>query len=310
MADPVLKKITALTQIDAVAATDVMPIVDTSEPNASLKNKKVRADQITVFLASQLSSDVVENAKIKDAAVTAGKLATDAVETAKIKNLNVTTGKIADNAVSNTKLRDSGAMSVIGRSANSTGDPADITAGTDGYVLRRSGTTLGFGQVASAGIASSAVSAAKLATDAVETAKIKDLNVTTEKIADNAVTEAKLGAIKRTVAIPVFGREDAVIAKNFVRIFSWPPMLNGHVVVGASAVLLGAVSSSGAVAMTLTNQNGTMATISIAQGAWSASAGSINATYDEAASFATFSINVTSAGSGAKGLTVYLEVLG
>lgn len=37
------------------------------------------------------------------------------------------------------------ALSVIGRSANTTGDVANIQAGTDGFVLRRSGTTLGFG---------------------------------------------------------------------------------------------------------------------------------------------------------------------
>jgi hypothetical protein len=58
---------------------------------------------------------------------------------------NATT--IAANVVSNTKLRDSVALSVIGRSANSTGDPSDIVAGTDGHILRRSGTTLGFGTV-------------------------------------------------------------------------------------------------------------------------------------------------------------------
>jgi hypothetical protein len=78
---------------------------------------------------------------------------------------------IAANAVTNTKLRDSSALSVIGRSANSTGDPADIAAGTDGHVLRRSGTTLGFGTVATAGIANDAVSNAKLANMA--TARIK-----------------------------------------------------------------------------------------------------------------------------------------
>ncbi len=52
---------------------------------------------------------------------------------------------IANNAVTDGKLRDSGALSVIGRSANSSGDPADISAGTDHQVLRRSGTSLGFG---------------------------------------------------------------------------------------------------------------------------------------------------------------------
>jgi hypothetical protein len=69
---------------------------------------------------------------------------------------------IAANAVSNTKLRDSSALSVIGRSANSTGDPADIAASVDGQVLRRSGTTLGFGTVATAGITDAAVTYAKI----------------------------------------------------------------------------------------------------------------------------------------------------
>lgn len=75
------------------------------------------------------------------------------------------------NVVSNTKLRDSAALSVIGRSANSTGDPADIAAGTDGHVLRRSGTSLGFGTIATAGIANDAVSNTKLANMAQSTIK-------------------------------------------------------------------------------------------------------------------------------------------
>ena len=67
------------------------------------------------------------------------------------------------NGISNAKLRDSGALSVIGRSANSTGDPADIsaTAATDA-VLRESGSVLGFGTVATAGIADNAVTDVKL----------------------------------------------------------------------------------------------------------------------------------------------------
>lgn len=70
---------------------------------------------------------------------------------------------IANDAVSNAKLRNSGALSVIGRSANSTGDPADIsaTAASD-QVLRESGSVLGFGTIATAGIANDAVTYAKI----------------------------------------------------------------------------------------------------------------------------------------------------
>jgi len=75
---------------------------------------------------------------------------------------NGATWTIDNNTVSDAKLRDSAALSVIGRSANSTGDPADIATSADGDVLRRSGTTLGFGAIATAGITNDAVTDAKL----------------------------------------------------------------------------------------------------------------------------------------------------
>ena len=58
-----------------------------------------------------------------------------------------TTLTIDDNAVSNAKLRDSAAVSVIGRSANSAGDPADIAAGANDRVLRRVSDAVDFGQL-------------------------------------------------------------------------------------------------------------------------------------------------------------------
>jgi len=69
---------------------------------------------------------------------------------------------IADKAVTNEKMRDSSALSVVGRSANSVGVPADIAAGTDGHVLRRSGTAVGFGQIAAAGITNGVIDASKI----------------------------------------------------------------------------------------------------------------------------------------------------
>lgn len=47
---------------------------------------------------------------------------------------------------------DGSALSVLGRAANTAGALASIVAGTDGHVLRRSGTTLGFGLVVAAGL--------------------------------------------------------------------------------------------------------------------------------------------------------------
>lgn len=54
---------------------------------------------------------------------------------------------IGAGVVTSAMLRNSAALSVIGRSVNSTGVPADISAGSDNQVLRRSGTSLDFGAV-------------------------------------------------------------------------------------------------------------------------------------------------------------------
>lgn len=58
---------------------------------------------------------------------------------------NTTT--IANNAVTDAKLRDSVAVSVIGRSANSSGDPADIAAAGNNTVLKRASNALSFAAV-------------------------------------------------------------------------------------------------------------------------------------------------------------------
>ena len=300
MAEPVTRKIDTLPTALTVANNDELIVMDVSESAVNM-TKKMTMSQIPISLASQLGTNVVENAKIKDGAVTNAKLGADAVTGAKIAAGTIASTNIADGAVTNSKL---GADAVNGAKI------ADNAIGSE-HIISKAVTAakIADNTITAAQIANGTITATQMAAGAA-VANIATGGIATAKLAAGAVTEDKLGAIKRTVAIPVFGREDAVIVKNFVRIFPWPPMLNGHVVVGASAVLLGAVSSSGAVAMTLTNQNGAMATISIAAGAWSASAASINTSYDEAASFAAFSINVTSAGSGAIGLTVYLEVLG
>jgi hypothetical protein len=90
-----------------------------------------------------------------------------AAPTVVVADNEITTAKILDatsttTGVTNSKLRHSSALSVIGRSADSAGAPADIAAANDGEVFRRSGTAVGFGTVATAGIANAAVTPAKL----------------------------------------------------------------------------------------------------------------------------------------------------
>lgn len=58
---------------------------------------------------------------------------------------SIATAGLADNSVTMAKLADLAGLSVIGRSVNTTGDPAAITATATGQVLRYAGTTLAFG---------------------------------------------------------------------------------------------------------------------------------------------------------------------
>lgn len=71
-------------------------------------------------------------------------------------------GNLSNNAVTDAKLRQGSALSVIGNSTNATANVADIAASADGQVLRRSGTALGFGTVATAGLTDNAVTDLKL----------------------------------------------------------------------------------------------------------------------------------------------------
>ena len=54
---------------------------------------------------------------------------------------------VTTNGISDTLFRQSAGLSVVGRSANSTGNVGDITAASDYQVLRRSGTSIGFGAI-------------------------------------------------------------------------------------------------------------------------------------------------------------------
>lgn len=64
-----------------------------------------------------------------------------------------------------TSFRNSASLSVIGRSANTTGAPADIVAGSDGHVLRRFGGVLGFGTLGSASFGGAGTSGQVLTAD-------------------------------------------------------------------------------------------------------------------------------------------------
>lgn len=137
-----------------------------------------------VGLTWTVDNGAISTAKLADSAVTAVKIISNAVTTTGLATNSVTTAKILDNTVADADIRQSAGLSVIGRSANSTGNVADITAGSDNYVLRRSGTSIGFGQVATGGIADSAITEVKLISNSVGTTALKSASVTNVKVSD------------------------------------------------------------------------------------------------------------------------------
>jgi hypothetical protein len=105
-------------------------------------------------IADIVNADISNTAAISPSKLAAGVLpAGITIASANIIDGTIATADLADNAIINAKLRDSAPLSVIGNSTNATADPADIAAANDGEVLRRSGTTLGFGKLSALALA-------------------------------------------------------------------------------------------------------------------------------------------------------------
>jgi len=103
-------------------------------------------------------------------------------------------------------------LAVLGNSAGSSGAGEAITASSDGQVLRRSGSALGFGQIATAGIADDAITVDKIADDAVGADQISALvSIITAQFADDAVDDTKLGD-----RVPQFYRRQGGSASSWI----------------------------------------------------------------------------------------------
>lgn len=122
--------------------------------------------------------------------------------------VNATTMNNIEDGIYN--LSRGAALSVKGITGNAIGDVADIAAGTDGYVLRRSGTALAFGQVAEAGIVTGAVTETKLGTGAVTNTKIRN-SAATSVIGRSAGSSGAVADIEATVDDRVLRRVSGVL---------------------------------------------------------------------------------------------------
>jgi len=147
MAEPVTKKIDTLPAMtDAVATNDKLLLLDVSAP-ATTKTKLITMNQVRISSAAQLDANVVENAKIKDGAVSTPKLDQTAGSQA------VATGTIRDNAVTFAKVQDVDGYSVVGRSGSTAGDADEITAGENTVLGRVGSGNVAFNKLATTQLA-------------------------------------------------------------------------------------------------------------------------------------------------------------
>ena len=106
--------------------------------------------------ASKITAGTLPIARIASSAVTNVKLGSD-IDAGKITAGTLPIARIATSAVTHEKIENSAGLSVIGRSTNSSGVVADITAGNDHEVLLRNGTSLAFGKIDTDNITANAV---------------------------------------------------------------------------------------------------------------------------------------------------------
>jgi hypothetical protein len=159
--------------VAAVSYSDVVAGGLAASPVTATKSVPVDADQF--FLVDSQDSNLP---KLTPAS---------GVRTQILNTNSVATAAVQDAAITDAKISNRTALSVFGRGANSTGVGADIAAGTDGHVLRRSGTTLGFGTLAAGAFAANT---APLSTIANQAANSFLANATAASAAVTAVALA------------------------------------------------------------------------------------------------------------------------
>lgn len=86
----------------------------------------------------------------------------DSITAGSVLDGSISTVKLADGAVTLAKMAAFTGLSVMGTPGSSSATPTAITASSDGTVLVRDGTSIGFGQVATAGIGDAQVNFAKM----------------------------------------------------------------------------------------------------------------------------------------------------
>lgn len=120
-------------------------------------------------------------------------IAWEKIESADIADNTIETSKIKDKNITFAKISDVNGLSVIGNSGTTSNTVGEITSVNDGEVLRRSGNTIGFGQINGGAISASAITSDKISDGAITADKIADGAInSSDKLANNIISGTKI----------------------------------------------------------------------------------------------------------------------
>lgn len=80
MADPIVVKVSELTELTALATGDLLTVVDVSEAIAANKTKKLQAGSIKIFTGSQITDDIITGSHVVNNTLELSKLSNSANE--------------------------------------------------------------------------------------------------------------------------------------------------------------------------------------------------------------------------------------
>lgn len=147
----ILKAMTAGQIIEANASG--IPTATTVSGDVTIGNTGVTAISSGVILNADINaSAAIDYSKLASMATGSILLGNSGTPTSTALSGDLTVGAtgvtaIGANKITDAMIRQSAGLSLIGRSANSTGNVTDITASSDFQVCRRSGTSIGFGAI-------------------------------------------------------------------------------------------------------------------------------------------------------------------
>lgn len=206
---------------------------------------------------------------------------------------------IATNAVTDSKFRQSSGVSIVGRSANSTGDVADITASSNGQFLARASNALSFVTPASTDISDF--------TEATQDAVGAMISSSDFQYTDST----PLLSAKKTVEIKVLDDSTTLTTGDGKYVWVVPSQFNNRIIIGVFATIT-TVSSSGTPTIQIRNITDSVDVLSTAiiidaseyTSDTAATPAVINTSNDDLTTGDRIAIDVDVAGTGAKGLSV------